>query len=369
MAAPGEAAGSKGAAAGAAEAAAAAAARAAWLRAAARGAGARSRGSALAELERQQRSSSSSSSSSSSPQRYLTFAQRQALVNSPAPAWLPMLVAFGMICFVSMTLSGLGGEGDLSRGGGERWELPLAAEGALQQQLLQQQLLQQAAAAAADAEPADADPQRPRRSSQLLLASHEQALDWVESKQSLSTLMLRPADYVTLHEAPAQLQQLASLLLQQARDLQQTQRLQPYSHSKLSLLLQQDLIAAAELVLLCRILAARGALDAAQVQRLQQLLQLALQRFGKQWPAAIGLSRYVPSSSDQELYLRLVSAVAAALDDAVRFCLAEAQQSPENAKIDKRKRAWNVLTARFDIQRLLQGAGFPEVVADVFRTE
>ncbi|CDJ59649.1 hypothetical protein, conserved [Eimeria maxima] len=359
--------------------------------------------SPLQELERQQQRGAAgsqveapaSSNGSSNHRRYLSFAERQRLLNSAPPPWFPMLLALGMVCFFSISLSGIEGDRELLKLLQERAEIPFTPHEA-------EEATPRFSFSATEAEAAAAEQDKSllRQTQDLLAidsADQQQELEWLEERITLSDMLLKPVDYKTLlEEAPADLLPIIKALLQRAKLLKQQQQQQRQQHlslsgrSKAAAMLQEDLVAAAELTILYRMLlagAANNKLTPQQQQRLQQLESVlhavGSKRLKEEWKEAVLSSRYFPDVHDQQLYSRIITIAAAAFDDLMQ-CIALQQQAGSAtaaggteteraiaAATEKqiKKHSWRLTTARLELQRLLEAAKFPQQIAEAFKTE
>lgn len=321
--------------------------------------GAQVRGSALAELERQSREARAKNST-----RYLTWPERQRLVDAPAAPVLPMLLAVGMIWVFSMSLMAHDDHVERPRIHTERFELPFVPHES------------DTPVGRRDSEVEEESADSDAESSRLLLYQKREFLsqdegdrpvDWVENQASLRDSVLRKEDIqLLLRLAPSDLIPLTKSVLAKGR------KLRPRSHArqKIVSLLQEDIIAAAELVLLCRVLALNGSMDEAQAERLHELLRLVAKRFGEEWPKVIGLSLYVPSVRESNLYLRLINLVAGAVEATGRFCLSSHKYKDSATREQEMQGlAWRLMTSRLEIQQHLEKANLPGDIAEVFRID
>lgn len=316
--------------------------------------------SALAELERQR----PEHDTSGTPKRYLTWAERQRLVDAPpSPLW-PMLLAIGMLWVVSISLTAPTNESELLKILREPVEVPFVPHEA--------EMLRERHAVVEKKRDLDSDAESDllllqRKREFLSRDEGDRLLDWVEKHVTLGDTLLNASDHaVLLKQTPAESAPLVEAVLKQARDLKQ----QAGGRPKIAILLQEDLAGVAKLILLCRALVASGNLDGEQVSRLMELLRLVAKRFSKEWPEALTLTRYVADARERKLYLRLVGMIASAAEATGSYILADYLHGNIAAAEQAREGLpWKITFARFEIQRLLDEAKFPGEIAEVFRAD
>ncbi|KAL8453830.1 hypothetical protein Emag_001638 [Eimeria magna] len=317
-----------------------------------------SRSAALAELARQRRAIAESE-----PIRFLTFAERQRLLNAPASPLLPMLVAIGMLCVVSMSLAVLGNEGDLGKLPAQREEMPFVPHEAERWH----------------ERPHSEARKREEEGSKTNLAlfqkkleylskdDGDKVLDWVEKPVLLGDLVMNGVDsQILLTHAPPHLTYLVRYLAKEKAELKR----KAHGHSKVPEVLQQDLIAVGELLVLCRILAGGGKLDEEQARRLAGLFEIVTKRFGEEWPEALSLASYCPIERQCNGYLRLVGVVATAVNAVGRYLLPETTRAEAAEDIQLRAKLMRkVMTERLELERALAAANFSGDIAEAFRVD
>ncbi|CDI75505.1 hypothetical protein, conserved [Eimeria praecox] len=277
-----------------------------------------------------------------------------------------MLVALGMLCFFSMSLTGVENDKELLKVLQERPEIPFTPHEA-------EETVPRFPSIPADATDAETDQDRSllRKTQELLSIDNveEQQLEWLEKQLCLSDLLLQPADYKLLVEdAPAELATLIRALMQQSKQLKQQQQ-QATGRSRVLALLQQDLLTAAEIILIYRtLLGLNKQLSEEQLQRLQDILEIAGKRFREEWGIGISSTRYFPDVKDQQLYTRLVSVTALALEDVLKLFSIQHIEGNEKEKTQQ-KLSWQLTTTRLELERLLEEAKLPQQIADAFRVD
>lgn len=316
--------------------------------------------SALAELERQR----VGVPEEGHPRRFLTWAERQRRVDASLVSMWTMLVAIGMLCLVSMSLTGPNNDYELIKLLNERVELPFVPHEA--------ETLDERQKVVVKERDIDSDAEEDVL---LLKKKHEfiskdegdTSLEWVEKPAALGELMFKGGDYHILHaQAPPELVPLVESLLKEERALKQRAQ----GHYKVVDLLQQDLVALGELMLLCRILASTGSPEKTQAERLRELLKVSAKRFAEEWPAALSLTKYIADARERNLYLRLISHVASATDAMRSYILADyGQEGSSELQLEKAALSRKVMTGRFEIHRLLDEANFFGDIAEVFRAD
>ncbi|KAL8438572.1 hypothetical protein ACSSS7_000106 [Eimeria intestinalis] len=314
--------------------------------------------SALAELALQQRAIAESE-----PSRYLTFAERQRLLNAPASPLLPVLVAIGMLCVFSMSLAGLEGEGDFGKLSLEREEMPFVPHEAERWRERPQSVLKRRESEVNKANLALFQ----KKLEYLSRDDGAKVLNWVEKPLHLGDLVMNGVDsQVLLTQAPPHLSHVVSYLAKEKAELKK----KAHGHFKVPELLQQDLIAVGELLVLCRILAEGGKLDEEQARRFAGLFEIVTKRFGEEWPEALGLASYCPIERQCIGYLRLVGVVATAVNAVGRYLLPEATnaQPAEGGQL-RAKLLRKVMTERLELARALADANFPPDIAEAFRVD
>ncbi|OEH79700.1 hypothetical protein cyc_05543 [Cyclospora cayetanensis] len=274
--------------------------------------------SALAELERQQ-----AAPHFRSHRQYLSWADRQRLVDSSLSGLWPVLVALGMLCMVSISLTGLDNAADIRNSFMEGIEEPFVPHEA-------ETLLQQHRGVDVQSSDADSD----RESGPLLLSKKREFMsqdeggklvDWVERHISISDSLFTPRDYdVLMEEAPEDLLPLQLDVAKLANKLKTKSR----KVSSLKILLQLDLIAAAQFMLLCRVVAAKSDLREEYMERLTGMLKLLVNRFSKEWKEALNMTHYVADVHERLRYQRLVSHIATITEETALHIMAE--NKPEN---------------------------------------
>lgn len=316
--------------------------------------------SALVELERQR----AGDQLDGQRKRFLTWAERQRLVDAaPSPLW-PMLVALGMLCVVSMSLSAEKGEGGLIKVLNERRELPFVPHEA--------EDIHERRKVPVKEQDVDSDAESNvsllhKKREFISKDEGDKPVKWMEKPTPLGELMFNGKDYqILLTRAPPELAALAEVVLKNEKDIKKLAK----GHHKIAALLQQDLLAVAELILLCRIMALGGSLDKAETARLRELLKLVSKRFGEEWPEALGVTRYVADVRQRNRYLRLVSHVASAAEAMGTHVLSNFEQDGEAGGNQARTGlSWKIMTGRLEIQRLLNEAKFFDEIAEVFKID
>ncbi|KAL8271687.1 hypothetical protein Esti_004400 [Eimeria stiedai] len=313
-----------------------------------------SRTLALAELARQRRAIAEGEHA-----RFLSFAERQRLLNAPASALLPMLVAIGMLCVVSMSLAGLGDEGQPGKLPFQREEMPFVPHEAERwNELPHSQKKREDEVSKANL------PLFQKKLEYLSKDDGKTVLAWVEKPVPLGGLVMSGADSQTLlTQAPPHLGHLVRYLAKEKAKLKK----KAHGHSKVPELLQQDLIAVGELMVLCRILAEGGKLDEEQASRFSRLFSIVTKRFGEEWPEALSLASYCPIERQCNDYLRLVSTVATAVNAVGSYLLPEAarREAADDAEL-KAKRLRKVMTERLALASALASANFAGDIAEAF---
>lgn len=290
--------------------------------------------------------------------RFLTWAERQRLVDAPSSAVWPLLLAIGMLAMVSMTLRAPDKDADFIKGLDEAPSFAYVPDE-------ENELPRQAKELDMDAD-SESDPLLLLKKRELIsMDEGGKSLDWVEKPVTLGEILFKPSDRkVLLTQAPSDLAPVVQSIMKQATEAKQ----RVPGHSKISVLLQQDLVAVAELILLCRILAANGTLNQEQTARLKDLLNLAGMRFGKDWPEALSLTRYFADARERNMYLRLVSLISEAVQATGRYFLADFKHGKDAAQL-KESLSWKLVTSRFEIERLLEAAKLPVDISEVFRAD
>ncbi|KAL8425660.1 hypothetical protein Efla_003980 [Eimeria flavescens] len=321
-----------------------------------------SRSTGRAELERERRFPLGESEAVN----FLSWSERQRLVDAPAFPLLPVLVAIGMLCVVSMSFTVPGNEKELPILLAEREEVPFVPhEAELMAERMQQPRRGGAAAAQEDERLSLSLLQKKREF--LLKDEGHKSLDWLEKPLPLGDILIKGKDrQILLTDASSHLAPSVHALLKQAREL----RRRTQGAAKLADLLQQDLIAVGEFMLLCRILAEGRKLNEEQTKRLMTLFQLVFKRFGSEWPEALTMTRYCADVEQCHSYLRLVSVVVRAAEAASNyFFLGYGKDEVDSYGSQEEKYLKKLMTERLELHRALEEARFPVDVAEIFRTD
>lgn len=329
--------------------------------------------SAYAELERQRYGLPSEDEGAP---KYLTWADRQRLMDRPtSPLW-PMLVAIGMLCIVSLSLSQSNDlDADIRQMLQERIEMPFVPHEweAKRERGDFAKVQEKAGDADADAESGDLLLQR--KKDEFFMEEGDKKLDWVEQHITLGSFLLTGADLaVLLTQAPENLRAILRSIMKQAKELEALSK----GSSKLSILFHQDLLSVAQLILLCRVLSMTGNLDRTQRERLHALKKLVKKRFGEEWPEALSMTRYMGGRKEHEVYGRLAHVLVCSVDSFFNQFIKGGDKADVEGESGKKKHRkggrgdrcpWKITTNRFELQRLLEEAKLSPHLAEAFRTE
>ena len=357
--------------------------------------------SPLERLQRQQQRAAAAAAAAEAEEaaargrrHYLTYSERQVLLNPPASPWLPVLLALGVFCIFSMSLSSHS-TGESSKLIEDHTEAPfIPHESDIPPHFLDEQT--------------DTDVNEDYEDRLLSVQTkdlfslgednEDQHLDWFRDGSSISKLLQVPYYYkMMLDSAPASLLRQVDVLLDESRKIQQQRQQQQQQQrqqqrqrrrSKTALLLQEDLLAAAEMLTFYR-----AAVNAAskppteeqqqQLERLQQQLGAAVYRFKYEWGEVFGVNNeFSLSLKEQQLYSRLVDVTGGSLEDmlhALSEKLSAATEAATKTKTKTKHRRFKNkindeddkrrLSTRLELGRLLSHAGFPGQIGDAFEAD